>query len=99
MNSLIAAAGVASDQEPGGGNTNLSGKACREIEEKMVMLVLRLGDIISENVLAKNLGIGRTPIREDTCPVFPLRPLPRPGAHLQLLRPPRLVGGTSGSTI
>ncbi len=64
MNSLIAAAGVASDQEPGGENINLSDKAYREIEEKMVMLVLRPGDIISENVLAKNLGIGRTPIRE-----------------------------------
>ncbi len=60
----MAAAGVASDQEPGCGNTNLSDKAYREIEEKMVMLVLRPGDIISENVLAKTLGIGRTPIRE-----------------------------------
>lgn len=60
----MATAGVASDQEPGGGNTNLSGKAYREIEEKMVMLVLRPAGIISENVLAKNLGIGRTPIRE-----------------------------------
>ena len=64
MNSLIAAAGVASDQEPGAESINLSGKAYREIEEKMVMLVLRPGDIISENVLAKTLGIGRTPIRE-----------------------------------
>ena len=64
MNSLMAAAGVASDQEPGGENINLSDKAYREIEEKMVMLVLRPGDIISENVLAKTLGIGRTPIRE-----------------------------------
>ena len=54
MNSLMAAAGVASDQEPGGENINLSDKANWEIEEKMVMLVLRPGDIISENVLAKN---------------------------------------------
>ena len=61
MGSLMAAAGVANDQEPGGGNTNLSDKAYREIEEKMVMLVLRPGDIISENVLAKNLGLAVPP--------------------------------------
>jgi hypothetical protein len=54
-------AGVASDQEPGGGNTNLSDKAYREIEEKMVMLVLRPGDIISETFSPRISGLAAPP--------------------------------------
>lgn len=42
----------------------LTDRAYREIEEAIVTLKLRPGDILSEQMLAAATGIGRTPIRE-----------------------------------
>lgn len=45
-------------------HTSLADRAYREIEELIVTLKLAPGGVLSESVLAKGLGIGRTPIRE-----------------------------------
>jgi len=42
----------------------LAEQAYRLIEEQIVTLRLKPGDVISEQMLAANFGIGRTPIRE-----------------------------------
>jgi DNA-binding GntR family transcriptional regulator len=44
--------------------TSLSAQAYTEIEERIVTLVLRPGEVLSETALAGSLGIGRTPVRE-----------------------------------
>ena len=43
---------------------SLTDKAYAELEERIVTLALRPGQVLSENALASSLGIGRTPIRE-----------------------------------
>ena len=43
---------------------SLTDKAYAELEERIVTLALRPGQVLSENALASALGIGRTPIRE-----------------------------------
>lgn len=43
---------------------SLTDKAYRELEERIVTLRLRPGEVLSETVLSEQLGIGRTPIRE-----------------------------------
>lgn len=44
--------------------TTLTDRAYREIEEAIVTLRLKPGEILSEQMLASATGIGRTPIRE-----------------------------------
>lgn len=44
--------------------TSLTQRAYRRIEEKIVTLELRPGEVISESALADLLDIGRTPVRE-----------------------------------
>lgn len=46
------------------GPMTLTDRAYREIEEAIVTLRLKPGDILSEQMLASATGIGRTPIRE-----------------------------------
>lgn len=46
------------------GDISLTEAAYREIEERIVTLVLRPGEVLSEGVLVEALGIGRTPVRE-----------------------------------
>jgi DNA-binding GntR family transcriptional regulator len=43
---------------------SLTDKAYAELEERIVTLTLRPGQVLSENALAASLNIGRTPIRE-----------------------------------
>ncbi|MBO6836874.1 MAG: GntR family transcriptional regulator [Alphaproteobacteria bacterium] len=43
---------------------SLTDKAYAELEERIVTLELKPGQVLSENALAASLGIGRTPIRE-----------------------------------
>lgn len=43
---------------------SLTDKAYAELEERIVTLELKPGQVLSENALATSLGIGRTPIRE-----------------------------------
>lgn len=43
---------------------SLTEAAYREIEERIVTLALRPGEVLSEGVLVDALGIGRTPVRE-----------------------------------
>ncbi|MEK9752624.1 MAG: GntR family transcriptional regulator [Rhodospirillaceae bacterium] len=43
---------------------SLTDKAYRELEELIVTLNLRPGEVLSETALSEQLGIGRTPIRE-----------------------------------
>lgn len=43
---------------------SLTDKAYAELEERIVTLALRPGQVLSENALAASLNIGRTPIRE-----------------------------------
>jgi DNA-binding GntR family transcriptional regulator len=45
-------------------DAGLAGKAYRDIEEQIVTLRLRPGQVLSEIALAKYLNIGRTPVRE-----------------------------------
>ena len=45
-------------------STSLSEQAYAEIEERIVTLTLRPGEVLSETALAGSLGIGRTPVRE-----------------------------------
>jgi DNA-binding GntR family transcriptional regulator len=46
------------------GDASLTEKAYKELEEQIVTLGLRPGQVLSESALAKRLGIGRTPVRE-----------------------------------
>ncbi len=46
------------------GGKSLTKAAYDEIEERIVTLVLRPGEVLSEGVLVEALGIGRTPVRE-----------------------------------
>ncbi len=56
---------VVTRQEAGGqGEQSLTDKAYKAIEELIVTLQLAPGSLLSESVLAKQLDIGRTPIRE-----------------------------------
>ena len=43
---------------------SLTDKAYQELEERIVTLRLRPGEVLSETALSEQLGIGRTPIRE-----------------------------------
>jgi len=43
---------------------SLTDKAYRALEERIVTLGLRPGEVLSETALSEQLGIGRTPIRE-----------------------------------
>jgi len=43
---------------------SLTDKAYAELEDRIVTLTLRPGQVLSENALAASLNIGRTPIRE-----------------------------------
>src|SRR5208283_5369665 len=45
-------------------DASLTDKAYKEIEEEIVTLRLRPGQVLSESGLAKHLDIGRTPVRE-----------------------------------
>ena len=45
-------------------NESLTDRAYKELEELVVTLRLAPGSVLSENALAGELGIGRTPIRE-----------------------------------
>jgi DNA-binding GntR family transcriptional regulator len=47
-----------------GRRETLTEQAYRELEEQVVTLRLKPGEFVSEHALAKNLRIGRTPIRE-----------------------------------
>jgi len=47
-----------------GNSGSLTDKAYRELEERMIMLRLRPGQVLSETALSEQLNIGRTPIRE-----------------------------------
>lgn len=51
-----------SEQADAGGS--LTDRAYRELEERIVTLGLAPGEVLSEAALSKQLGIGRTPIRE-----------------------------------
>jgi hypothetical protein len=42
---------------------SLTDKAYAELEERIVTLTLRPGQVLSENALAASLNIGRTPLR------------------------------------
>ncbi len=46
------------------GEKSLTKAAYDEIEERIVTLALRPGEVLSEGVLVEALGIGRTPVRE-----------------------------------
>jgi DNA-binding GntR family transcriptional regulator len=49
---------------PGSGASSLSDQAYAELEERLVTLRLAPGEVLSEQTLAAELGLGRTPIRE-----------------------------------
>ncbi len=53
---------IPANDEPG--FTSLTGLAYRRIEEAIVTLELEPGGVVSEVLLSKRIGIGRTPIRE-----------------------------------
>ena len=57
----LATAGNRRDAEK---PASLTDKAYRELEELIVTLSLRPGEVLSETALSEQLGIGRTPIRE-----------------------------------
>lgn len=44
--------------------SSLTARAYKELEEQIVTLQIEPGSVLSETMLAKRLGIGRTPIRE-----------------------------------
>jgi len=67
----------------------LTDRAYRQLEEMIVMLQLMPGDVLSEQSLAKELGIGRTPIREA------LQRLSREGLVVILPRKGILVSDTN----
>jgi DNA-binding GntR family transcriptional regulator len=49
---------------PAGKSGSLTDKAYQELEERIVTLRLRPGEVLSETTLSEQLKIGRTPIRE-----------------------------------
>lgn len=49
---------------PQNGKATLTDRAYRRLEELIVTLQLRPGEVLSESSLTKSLGIGRTPVRE-----------------------------------
>lgn len=49
---------------PQNGRSTLTEQAYRRLEELIVTLQLRPGEVLSESSLTKSLGIGRTPVRE-----------------------------------
>jgi len=50
--------------EAAGAGGSLTDRAYRQLEERIVTLQLEPGEVLSEAALSKQLGIGRTPIRE-----------------------------------
>jgi DNA-binding GntR family transcriptional regulator len=44
--------------------TSLADRAYNAIKDRLIMLVIRPGDPIDDDALAKDLGVGRTPVRE-----------------------------------
>lgn len=50
--------------DPGSEGVSLTDQAYRELEERIVTLVLAPGAVLSETRLSESLGIGRTPVRE-----------------------------------
>src|SRR3954452_11561567 len=50
--------------EPRGEDLSLAERAYRAIRDRLVMLEIRPGAPINEDVLAQSLGVGRTPVRE-----------------------------------
>ena len=46
------------------GAESLTEQAYRQIEEQIVTLRLKPGDVLSEQMLSATFGIGRTPVRE-----------------------------------
>src|SRR5690606_26433083 len=58
-------ADVVSERAPAAeGTSSLTDRAYKELEERIVTLRLEPGSVLSEATLAKQLNIGRTPIRE-----------------------------------
>lgn len=56
---------IPADMEPMAEQTgSLTDKAYRELEERMITLRLKPGQVLSETALSEQLNIGRTPIRE-----------------------------------
>lgn len=56
---------ISADMEPMAEQTgSLTDKAYRELEERMITLRLKPGQVLSETALSEQLNIGRTPIRE-----------------------------------
>src|SRR3954451_14174584 len=55
---------VAREKKKDSAGTTLSDRAYRDIEELIVTLQLPPGSAVSEGLLSRRLGIGRTPIRE-----------------------------------
>lgn len=63
--SVVATHGSAGEPEgPLRDPETLSDRAYRELEEAIVTLRIAPGTVVSESLLSKRLGIGRTPIRE-----------------------------------
>ena len=61
----MAASGLLAELEPEDETKiSLTQRAYRKLEELIVTLQLRPGEVLSEAALAERLGIGRTPIRE-----------------------------------
>jgi DNA-binding GntR family transcriptional regulator len=54
---VLASAGVAA-------NRSLADVAYERIRDRLLMLDIRPGDLVNDDVLAKDLGVGRTPVRE-----------------------------------
>jgi DNA-binding GntR family transcriptional regulator len=61
---LRRTAGGARAPSPAQGAETLTEQAYRQIEEQIVTLRLRPGDVLSEQMLSATVRIGRTPIRE-----------------------------------
>jgi DNA-binding GntR family transcriptional regulator len=59
-----ASARAADAEEPLAEGETLTDRAYRELEEQIVTLRIPPGTVVSEALLSKRLGIGRTPIRE-----------------------------------
>jgi DNA-binding GntR family transcriptional regulator len=63
-NATKKTAGRRNRSDPLAGEDTLTERAYRELEEQITTLRLPPGTVVSEIVLSKRLGIGRTPIRE-----------------------------------
>ena len=64
MSVIARHGGAAEPGEPLRDPETLSDRAYRELEEAIVTLRIAPGTVVSEALLSKRLGIGRTPIRE-----------------------------------